>query len=67
MELLPCDSIKSNPQQIYLSTGDLVFVRQDQDEEKPQIDWQEISLNPDKTLILDDEMSYMTLSIIKRK
>lgn len=67
MELRPCDSIKNNPQQIYLSTGDLVFVRQNQNEEKPQLDWQEISLNPDKTLILDDEMSYMTMSIIKRK
>ena len=66
MEFIPCGST-SSPKQIYLKTGDLVFVRQPQ---SIPIEWDKVILKADKTLDFEYEhlgpQSYITLSIMKR-
>ncbi len=66
MDFLSCGST-TEEKQIFLSTGDLVFVRQPQ---SVPFDWNKISVNTDKTVSFSDAelgpQSYVTLSIIKR-
>lgn len=66
MDFLACGST-TEEKQIFLSTGDLVFVRQPQ---SVPFEWSKISIKPDKTVSFSDTnlgpQSYVTLSIIKR-